>query len=68
MCPPVFQDAVDGTDDPCRLTSSICDAFVNWATVSFVQRLDARLEQVFTELQDECNAEEEQDSEHETGE
>ena len=64
----VFQDAVDGTDNPCLLASSTCDAFVNWATVSFVQRLEARLEQVLTELQDECNAEEEQYREHATDE
>ena len=31
-----------------------CDAFGNWAE-SFIQRLEARLVQNSTELQDECN-------------
>ena len=53
--------------NPSQLASSTCDAFSNWATVFFVHRLDARLEQVSNELQDECNAEEDHDGrEHET--
>ena len=63
----VFQDAVDGKENPSQLASSACDVFSDWAT-SFVQRLEARLEQVLTDLQDECNVEEEQDSEDETDE
>ena len=64
----VFQDAVDGTENPSQLASSTCVAFSNWATITFVQRLEARLEQALTELQDECIAEEEQDHEQETDE
>ena len=64
----VFQDAVDGTDIPSQLASSTCDVFRNWATITFVKRLEARLEQTLTELQDECLAEEEQDYEQETDE
>ena len=57
----VFQDAVKVKDNPSLLASSTCDAFSNWATITFVQRLEARLEQVLTDLQDECNVEEERD-------
>ena len=64
----MFQDAVDGTDNPSQLASLTCDAFSDWATITFVERLEARLEQVLTDLQDECNVEEEQDSEDETDE
>ena len=60
----VFQDAVDGTDNPSPLASSTCEAFSNWATITFVERLEAMLEQALTELQDECDEEEEQDREH----
>ena len=52
----VFQDAVDGTENPSPLSSSTCNAFGNWATVSFVQRLEAKMALIITELQDECNA------------
>ena len=52
----LFHDAVEGTDNPSPLASSTCDAFDNWATVTFVQRLEARMEQIGTQLQDECNA------------
>ena len=51
----VFQDAVNGTKTPSSLASSTCDSFYNWAE-SFTQDLEARMEQVLTELQDECNA------------
>ena len=51
----VFQDAVNGTDNPSPLASSTCDAFDNWATVSFVKRLEARMGQILAELQEECN-------------
>ena len=52
----VFQDAVDGTDNPSILIGSSCNTFVNWATVTTIQRLEAKMEEVLTELQDECNA------------
>jgi hypothetical protein len=51
-----FFDAVDGIENPSPLASSTYDAFGNWANVSFVQRLEAKIEQVLTELQEECNA------------
>ena len=37
--------------------------FVSWATVSFAQRLEGKMEQIETQLQDECNADEEEDGE-----
>ena len=52
----VFQDAVEDTDNPSSLASSTCDSFCNWATVTSIQRLEARLVQILTEIQDECNA------------
>ena len=52
----VFQDAVEGTDNPSSLASSTCDSFCNWATVTSIQRLEAKMEQVLTELQNECNS------------
>ena len=52
----LFNDAVVGTETPSSLTHSTCNAFCNWATVTFVQRLEARMEQIVTQLQDECNA------------
>ena len=58
-----FQDAMDSTQNPSSLASSTCDTFYSWATV-FVKRLQARKEQILSELQAECNAEEEQDREH----
>ena len=67
----VFQDAVDGTDNTspsALLTSAACDIFSDWATITFVERLEARMEQILTDLQDECNVEAEQDSEDETDE
>ena len=51
-----FQDAVNGTENPSPLASSTCHSFCNWATVTSIQRLDSRLVQNSTELQDECNA------------
>ena len=51
-----FHDAVNGTGNPHPLASSTCDFFCNWATVTFVQRLEAKMEQVLTELQNECNS------------
>ena len=62
----VFQDEVEA-ENPSQLASSACDVFSDWAT-SVVQRLEARLQQVLTDLQDECNVEEEQDHENETAE
>ena len=59
----VFQDAVDSTQNPSSLVSSTCDTFYSWATV-FVKRLQARKEQILSELQAECNVEEGQDREH----
>ena len=52
----MFQDAVDGTENPSILIGSTCNTFVNWATVTTIQRLEAKMEEVLTELQDECNA------------
>ena len=52
----LFQDAVNGTDNPSILIGSTCNTFVNWATVSSVQHLEARMEQISSQLQDECNA------------
>ena len=52
----MFQDAVDGTENPSLLTCSTCNTFVNWATVTSTQRLEARMEQISSQLQDECNA------------
>ena len=52
----VFQDAVNGTKAPSSLISSTCDSFCNWATVTSVQRLEAKMEQIVTQLQGECNA------------
>ena len=54
----VFQDAVDGTENPSPLASSTCDAFGNWATVTFVKRLEARMEQISMQIQHECNVDE----------
>ena len=52
----VFQDAVDDTPNPIQLASSTCDTFGNWATVSFVPRLETKMALIVTELQNECNA------------
>ena len=52
----LFQVAVDGAENSSPLASSTCDAFGNWATVTFVKRLEARMEQISMQLQDECNA------------
>ena len=49
----LFHDAL-GTASP--LASSTYDAFSNWATVSFVKRLEAKIELVSLDLQNECNA------------
>ena len=59
----VFQDAVDGTDNPSPLASSTYIVFDSW-TKSLAQHLEARMEQISTELQNECNADEEDDHEH----
>ena len=58
----VFQDAVDGTDNPSPLASSTYIVFDSW-TKSFTQYFEARMERISTELQDECNVEEEDDRE-----
>ena len=55
----VFQDAVDSP-----LASSTYIVFDSWAK-SLAQSLEARMEQISTELQDECNVEEEGDRERE---
>ena len=57
----VFRGAVDDTQTPSQLAGSTCDVFVNWATVIFVQRLEAKMEQVSMQLQHECNVDEEED-------
>ena len=59
----VFQDAVDGTNNPSPLASSTYIVFDSW-TKSFTQHLEARMERISTELQYECNVEEEGDHEH----
>ena len=59
----VFHDAVEGTDNSSPLASSTYDAFSNWSSVSFAQRLEAGMQQIETQLQDECNADEEEDGE-----
>jgi len=52
----LFQDAVEGTENPSPLAGSICDAFSDWATVTFVNRLEVKMELVSLDLQNECNA------------
>ena len=54
----VFQNALDDTPNPSPLASSTCDAFGNWATVTFVKRLEARMEQISMQIQHECNVDE----------
>ena len=49
----VFQDAVDGTDNPSPLATSTYIVFDSWAT-SFDQHLEARMEQISNQLHDEC--------------
>ena len=51
-----FFDAVDGTKNPRQLASSTCHAFGNWAK-SFTRDLEAKLEQIVNQLQDQCNEE-----------
>ena len=54
----VFQNALDDTPNPSPLASSTCDAFGNWATVTFAKRLEAMMEQISMQIQHECNVDE----------
>ena len=48
-----FHDAVEGTENPSPLASSTCEIFCNWATVTFVKRLEVKMEHISMQLQHE---------------